>query len=400
MAPEPNSTVATVSHVVKRYGKQVALDDLTLGIEAGKVTALLGPNGAGKTTAIGVLLGLVAPNSGTVQVLGGPAGALPPRRRTGVMLQSAALPDTLKVGELLQLVRGYYPQPRPLAEIAALTGIAAQLSQPYARLSGGQQRRVQFALAICGNPQLLFLDEPTTGLKPGARESLWTLVRELTARGCAILLTTHYLEEAEALAQRVIVLVRGRIVSEGSVDEIRARGVRRHIRCISSLAVEDIRASPGVTNATPCAAVARDREHGGRARRAAPAGRRCVPERARSASHRPGRSIRPYHPRGSLKMYISMNSGALALTTVCRPHARLRGARLFAGGAQRIPAAAAHTVVLRADDRLPADVLPAVRHLSGSGARPPGRRARSARQLPGDRLHGARPVRARHHARQ
>ena len=104
---------------------------------------------------------------------------------------------------------------------------------------------MQFALAICGNPQLLFLDEPTTGLDLEARESLWTLVRELTARGCAILLTTHYLEEAEALAQRVIVLVRGRIVSEGSVDEIRARGVRRHIRCISSLAVEDIRAWPG-----------------------------------------------------------------------------------------------------------------------------------------------------------
>jgi ABC-2 type transport system ATP-binding protein len=245
-----DSPAATLSHVVKRYGNQVALDDLTLGIEAGKVTALLGPNGAGKTTAIGLLLGLLAPDAGTVQVLGGAAGELAARRRTGVMLQSAALPDTLKVGELLQLVRGYYPQPRPLAEIAALTGISAQLSQPYARLSGGQQRRVQFALAICGNPQLLFLDEPTTGLDFEARESLWAVVRELTARGCAILLTTHYLEEAEALAQRVVVLVRGRIVSAGSVEEMRAYGVRRHIRCISSLAVEDIRRWPGVTNAT------------------------------------------------------------------------------------------------------------------------------------------------------
>jgi ABC-2 type transport system ATP-binding protein len=163
------------------------------------------------------------------------------------MLQSAALPDTLRVAEILSVVRGYYSAARPLAEIAAMTGLSELLALPYGSLSGGQQRRVQFALAICGDPQLLFLDEPTTGLDIQAREALWEVVRTLTSRGCAILLTTHYLEEAEALAQRVAVLVRGRIVSEGTVEEIRASGVRRHIRCISTLIAAEVRTWPGVT---------------------------------------------------------------------------------------------------------------------------------------------------------
>jgi len=241
---------AILDGVSKRYGERLALDRLTLRIAPGQVTALLGPNGAGKTTAISLLLGLVAPQSGEVRVLGGPPGTLAVRRCTGVMLQNAVLPDTLKAGELLRLVASYYPRPRPLAETAALAGLSAHLNTPYAKLSGGQQRRVQFALAICGNPQLLFLDEPTTGLDVEARESLWTVVRELTARGCAILLTTHYLEEAEALAQRVAVLVRGRLVSEGTVEDIRGRGLRSRIRCISTLGVEEVRRWPAVTDAT------------------------------------------------------------------------------------------------------------------------------------------------------
>jgi ABC-2 type transport system ATP-binding protein len=247
--PHDNPSAASLKAVTKRYGAKAALEDLTLTIAPGEVRALLGPNGAGKSTTVALLLGLAAADAGSIEVLGGRPGALAVRRRTGVMLQSAALPDTLKVGELLALVSGYYPQPRPLAEVARLTGIGAQLGTPYAQLSGGQQRRVQFALAICGNPQLLFLDEPTTGLDLEAREALWAVVRELAGRGTAVLLTTHYLEEAEALAQRVAVLVRGRIVSEGTVDEIRAYGVGRRIRCLSALAVEDIRGWPGVTQA-------------------------------------------------------------------------------------------------------------------------------------------------------
>ena len=249
----PTTEAARLTHVSKRYGAKLALDDLSLGIEPGKVTALLGPNGAGKSTTIGLLLGLTRADAGEVCVLGAAPGELAVRRRTGVMLQSAALPDTLRVGELLQLVRSYYPRPAPLEELASRTGIGTLLATPYARLSGGQQRRVQFALAVCGNPELLFLDEPTTGLDIVARESLWAVVRELTARGCAVLLTTHYLEEAEALAQRVAVLVRGRMVSAGTVDEIRASGVRRRIRCISRLPAEQVRAFPCVTAATRAA---------------------------------------------------------------------------------------------------------------------------------------------------
>src|SRR5689334_9323927 len=244
------NTAASLTHVVKRYGEKLALEGLTLGIESGQVTALLGPNGAGKSTAIALLLGLTRVASGTVRVLGGEPGALAVRRRTGVMLQSAALPDTLRVGELLTLVRSYYPRPRAAQEIIAAAGLRACLDSPYARLSGGQQRRVQFALAICGDPELLFLDEPTTGLDIEARESLWAVVRSLTARGCAILLTTHYLEEAEALAQRVAVLSRGRLVSAGTVDEIRACGLSRRIRCISALPAEQVRTWSHVTAAT------------------------------------------------------------------------------------------------------------------------------------------------------
>jgi ABC-2 type transport system ATP-binding protein len=229
-----------------RYGERIALDRVSLAIEPGKVTALLGPNGAGKTSAVSLLLGLVRPQSGQVEVLGGTPADLAVRRRLGVMLQSAALPDTLRVGELLRLVSAYYPNPRPLAEVAALAGLAELLHTAYGRLSGGQQRRVQFALAICGNPELVFLDEPTTGLDIEARESLWGVVRELAAHGCAVLLTTHYLEEAEALAQRVAVLVRGAVVSDGTVEALRGRDAVRRIRCVSLLPVEEVRTWPGV----------------------------------------------------------------------------------------------------------------------------------------------------------
>lgn len=245
-----DTIAARLESVSRRFGTTLALDEVSLQIPRGQVTALLGPNGAGKSTAIALLLGLTAADAGRIEVLGGHAGALAVRRRIGVMLQSAALPDTLKAGELLRLVSSYYPNARPFAEVVQLSGIAGECATPYGRLSGGQQRRVQFALAMCGDPELLFLDEPTTGLDVEARESLWAVVRELTARGCAVLLTTHYLEEAEALAQQVAVLVRGRIVTSGSVEELRARDVRRQIRCVSTLPLEQVLSWPGVSHAT------------------------------------------------------------------------------------------------------------------------------------------------------
>ena len=238
--------VAELSDVSKRYGANVALDRVSLGIERGKVTALLGPNGAGKSTTVGLLLGLAKADEGRVELFGQNPQVLAARRRMGVMLQSAGLIETLRVRELVQLTSSYYSRPRTLTEVADMAGIGGLLGKPYGALSGGQQRRVQFALAICGRPELLFLDEPTTGLDIEARESLWAVVRGLVAEGCAVLLTTHYLEEAEALAHRVEVLMRGRIVAAGTVDEIRAMGVRRKIRCVSMVGVEAVRRWPGV----------------------------------------------------------------------------------------------------------------------------------------------------------
>jgi ABC-2 type transport system ATP-binding protein len=165
------------------------------------------------------------------------------------MLQDASLPPTLEVGELLRLTASYYPAPRSVAESAEMAGVADLLSRPYAKLSGGQQRRVQFALALCGRPRLLFLDEPTVGMDIQARQKLWTAICALVADGCGVVLTTHYLEEAEALADRVCVLARGRIVSEGSVDALRARVAVKQVRCSTTLRVADVTAWPEVAEA-------------------------------------------------------------------------------------------------------------------------------------------------------
>ncbi|WP_257385217.1 ABC transporter ATP-binding protein [Tahibacter caeni] len=237
-------TVAQLRGAGKQRGAIQALAEVDLTIAAGEVYALLGPNGAGKTTAISLLLGLLRPDAGEARLFGLPPQDLAARRRIGVMLQSAGLPDTLTVAELLAQVRSYYAQPRSLADVAALAGIEPLLGARYAQLSGGQQRRVQFALAICGRPELLFLDEPTVGMDTESREQFWRTIRELVAGGCAVVLTTHYLEEAEALAQRIGVLMLGRLVAEGSLDAIRARVGQRQIRCVSSLSAEQVRAWP------------------------------------------------------------------------------------------------------------------------------------------------------------
>ncbi|MGB8633961.1 MAG: ABC transporter ATP-binding protein [Rhodanobacteraceae bacterium] len=242
--------VATLEAVSKHYGKLRALDEVNLRIPRGQLLSLLGPNGAGKSTAISLLLGLLRPDQGTVRLFGENPERLAARRRIGVMLQSANLPETLRVGELLRLTASYYPDPRSLAESAALAGVEDLLARPYGKLSGGQQRRVQFALALCGRPELLFLDEPTVGMDIEARQKLWQAMRNLVAEGCSVVLTTHYLEEAEALSQRVVVLGRGRVLSEGSVDDLRARIALSTIRCRSHLDEVRLASWPGVQTAT------------------------------------------------------------------------------------------------------------------------------------------------------
>ena len=230
----------------KRFGATQALDGLNLEIDAGRVTALLGSNGAGKTTTISMLLGLTSPDSGRVELFGRSPHEVTARQRLGVMLQSAVLPDTLRVGELLKLTRAYYPHPAPFDQIARTAGITDLLRRFYGRLSGGQQRRVQFALSLCGNPDLLCLDEPTVGLDSDSRASVWQTIRSKVNDGCAVLLTTHYLEEAEALADRVAVIVRGRVVMMGTVDEVRALSAAGRIRCITALSAEGVAKWEGV----------------------------------------------------------------------------------------------------------------------------------------------------------
>ncbi len=247
--------IAKLDAASKRYGAVLALDRVDLEVRRGEVLALLGPNGAGKTSAISLLLGLLQADTGSATLFDMAPKKLSARRRIGAMLQTTGVPETLTIGELIALFRSYYARPRSVADIVALAGVEQLLDRRYAKLSGGQQRRAQFALALCGHAEILFLDEPTTGLDIDARETMWRTIRRLVAEGCAIVLTTHYLEEAEALADRVAVLARGRIVAEGSVAQIRARVAQRRIRCVSKLASEAVAGWPEVRS------VARAGEH-------------------------------------------------------------------------------------------------------------------------------------------
>ena len=244
------SPLARLAGVRKRYGNVVALDGLDLEVRGGEVLSLLGPNGAGKSTSIALMLGLATADEGRVQLFDRDPRELEARRGIGVMLQSAGIPETLKVRELLDVTRSYYANPRSLADCVALAGLDGLLERRYGRLSGGQQRRVQFAMAICGRPRLLFLDEPTTGLDIEARQKLWAAIRELVAEGAGVVLTTHYLEEAEALADRVVVVNGGRVVAQGSVAQIRARVSQRRVRCVSALDAAAVAAWPDVIAAT------------------------------------------------------------------------------------------------------------------------------------------------------
>ncbi len=243
-----NSTpAARLSHVSKSYGDKVALRDVSLDIGPGGVIALLGPNGAGKTTTVKLLLGLAAPTSGTVSLFGQNPRNTASRRNIGAMMQVAKVPETLRVREHIDLFRSYYPTPLPTAEVYAAAGLEGLEDRKFGDLSGGQRQRVLFALAICGDPQMLFLDEPTLGFDVEARRSFWEQIRGFVSRGRTVLLTTHYLEEADALADRIVVIDHGAVIADGTPEHIKQRVSGRKIRCTTALTEEDLRAIPGVT---------------------------------------------------------------------------------------------------------------------------------------------------------
>ncbi|MFO0581780.1 MAG: acyltransferase family protein [Anaeromyxobacter sp.] len=247
--PEPGGAappLAALSAVTKRFGATVALDGLDLEVRPGEVVALLGPNGAGKSTAIGLWLGLLDPDGGQATLGGLPPREAAARRRVGVMMQDVELTPELSVRELVALAASAYPAPLGVADVLSLTRLEPLAARRYGTLSGGQKRLVQFAVAVCGRPALLFLDEPTANLDVEAREALWCTVRAMVERGAGVVLTTHHLEEAEALAHRVAVLSRGRLLATGSVSAVRALVSHRRIRCLTGLAPEAVRGWPGV----------------------------------------------------------------------------------------------------------------------------------------------------------
>jgi len=239
-----------LSRLAKSYGTVHAVRGVDLVIAPGETVALLGPNGAGKTTTIEMMLGLTRPDRGTVSIFGVPPAAARQAGWFGAMLQTGSPLDHLRVREIVTLMASYYPHPLPVAEVLRLTGADQFAGQWTTRLSGGQVQRVRFAAAIVGDPDLLLLDEPTAGLDVEGRRDFWQAMRAMTEHGKTVLFATHYLEEADAYADRIVLLARGQIVADGPATEIKAQVGSRTIRAtLPEAAVAALGALPGVRSA-------------------------------------------------------------------------------------------------------------------------------------------------------
>ncbi|HEX6487829.1 MAG TPA: ABC transporter ATP-binding protein [Candidatus Dormibacteraeota bacterium] len=232
--------VISLEQVEKRYGAVEALKGVDFEVDAGELVALLGPNGAGKTTAISILLGLRHPTRGKVSLFGLAPSTREARSRVGVMLQESGVPTVLKVRELVDLFRSYYPRPLTTAEAIELAGLEEKADARVSTLSGGQQQRLYFALAIAGDPDVLFLDEPTVGLDVEGRRRFLDSIRRFHQGGKTVLLTTHYLEEADELAQRIVVIDRGRVIADASPREIKSRVAGRRVSFTSAQFAEPV----------------------------------------------------------------------------------------------------------------------------------------------------------------
>lgn len=217
-----------IRDLVKRYGRKTAVDGLTLTCRSGEVTAILGPNGAGKTTTIEICEGFRRPDGGLVRVLGRDPADPSLKARVGVMLQTGGVPPAVRAGEWLRVLSRFYAHPLPPDDLLELLGLREHARTPFRRLSGGQQQRLSLAAAVIGRPELVFLDEPTAGLDPQARHACWNVITGLRDAGVSVVLTTHQMDEAERLADQVVIIDRGRVVAEGTPAEL--TGAERQLR--------------------------------------------------------------------------------------------------------------------------------------------------------------------------
>lgn len=242
MAISTGTSAVELRNVTKNYGGVQALKNVSLTVERGEVVAVLGPNGAGKSTSIALMLGMRRPTSGSVTLFGENPRQANHRKRVGVMLQESGVPESLTVRELVELFGRFHDNPMVTQEAIKMAGLEEKARSRLGRLSGGQKQRVYFALALVGNPEVLFLDEPTTGLDVEARRSFWDQINSQITLGKTVILTTHNLEEADALARRIVVINAGQIVADGTPDEIKGQVGGKHVRFrVSNLTHEELR---------------------------------------------------------------------------------------------------------------------------------------------------------------
>ncbi len=243
--------VVRAEALTKRYDTVTAVDRLDLTIEQGNVVAVLGPNGAGKSTTIEMLLGLRAPTSGAVRVFGAAPTSARTRARVGAMLQDSEAPDALSAAETIDLVRHYYPYALPLQELLERADLVDKRHHRVAQLSGGQRQRLSYALAVAGDPDLLFLDEPTASLDVEARHRFWEQIRRFATTGKTVLFSTHNLAEADALADRIVVISHGRVVADGTPEQVKATVAARTVSLVTDVPLERLAAMPGVRHVAP-----------------------------------------------------------------------------------------------------------------------------------------------------